>query len=240
MIVLFTDFGVEGPYVGQMEAVLKRSAPEATVIHLLHNAPFANPGLSSYLLAALRYDFSVSSVFLTVVDPGVGGDRTGVVLKADGRFFVGPHNGLLNTVAIQSVSTQWWEISWLPERRSRSFHGRDWFAPVAAAIFNKQHEGLLSSFIGPDLDSWQADINQIIYFDHYGNAMTGLRYHADMDGCMIEIGGKRIIQANTFCSVPQGQAFWYRNSINLVEIAVNQGQAQKNLSLVLGQEFEVL
>jgi len=100
-IVLFTDFGPSGPYIGQMESVLLQAAPNVPVINLLSNAPTADPRLSSYLLAALRHGFPVNSIFLAVVDPGVGGTRRAVVLQADGQTFVGPDNGLLNTVAVQ-------------------------------------------------------------------------------------------------------------------------------------------
>ena len=115
MIVLFTDFGPSGPYTGQMEAVLKQMAPEAPVIHLLQDAPRGSPRLSSYLLAALRHSFPQGTVFLAVVDPGVGGERMPVVLQADGQFFVGPGNGLMNTVAVQSKQTTWHEIVWRPD-----------------------------------------------------------------------------------------------------------------------------
>src|SRR5664279_2176998 len=129
-IILFTDFGPAGPYIGQMESVLRQIAPNVPIINLLSNAPTADPRLSSYLLAALRHSFPVNSIFLTVVDPGVGGQRKAVVLQADGQTFVGPDNGLLNTVAVQGQNTQWAEITWQPEQCSMSFHGRDLFAPV--------------------------------------------------------------------------------------------------------------
>ncbi|MGZ8181338.1 MAG: SAM-dependent chlorinase/fluorinase, partial [Methylobacter sp.] len=72
-IVLFTDFGPSGPYVGQMDSVLRLTAPNIPVINLLSNAPTVDPRLSSYLLAALRHSFPINSIFLSVVDPGVGG-----------------------------------------------------------------------------------------------------------------------------------------------------------------------
>ncbi len=239
MIVLFTDFGVQGPYVGQMEAVIKQLRPDEPVIHLLHNAPVSNPYLSAYLLAALKAYFNPGTVFLCVIDPGVGGDRAGVVVEADGQFFVGPDNGLFNTVAKLAEHCQWHKIHWQPEKCSRSFHGRDWFAPVAVRVTVGDFGGL-SPFRNPGLEKWLTDINKIIYFDHYGNAMTGLRYQSEMDGRVIKVNGQSIKQSDTFCSVAEGEPFWYRNSIDLVEIAVNQGCANLALELLLGQEFEVL
>ncbi|MDO9139608.1 MAG: SAM-dependent chlorinase/fluorinase [Methylobacter sp.] len=175
-IILFTDFGPSGPYLGQMESVLRQTALNVPVINLLSNAPIADPRLSAYLLAALRHSFPVNSIFLAVVDPGVGGERKAVVLQADGQAFVGPDNGLLNTVAVQSQHTQWSEIIWRPERCSMSFHGRDIFAPIAAKLAINAADDLLRPFDRNDLSAWPHDLAEVIYFDHYGNAMTGLRY----------------------------------------------------------------
>jgi len=233
-IILFTDFGASGPYIGQMESVLQQIAPNIHVINLLSNAPTADPRLSSYLLAALRYSFPANSIFLAVIDPGVGSERKAVVLQADGQTFVGPDNGLLNTVAVQSQNTQWSEIIWRPEQCSMSFHGRDIFAPVAAKLAINAADGLLQSFNRNDLHDWPHDSAEIIYFDYYGNAMTGLLYHEDDSGKTLTVNGIAIKQAGTFGDVEEQQAFWYKNSSGLVEIAVNKGRAEQQLALKLG------
>lgn len=238
-IVLFTDFGPAGPYTGQMESVLRQMAPNAPVINLLSNAPIADPRLSSYLLAALRHSFPSGSIFLTVVDPGVGGARKAVVLQADGQFFVGPDNGLLNTVAVHAQNTQWFEIVWWPEHCSMSFHGRDIFAPIAAKLAIKAADDLLQPFNRDDLDDWSHDLAEVIYFDHYGNAMTGLRYREHYSGKTLIVNGVKIGQAGTFSAVNEHQAFWYENSSGLVEIAVNKGKAERQLNLVLGMKVSL-
>lgn len=237
MILLFTDFGIEGPYVGQMEAQVRIYAPGMDVIHLLHNAPIGDPVRSAYLLAALCQLFPERSVFLAVVDPGVGGSRRTVVLDADGRWFVGPENGLFNTVAVQAEKIRWREIEWRPERLSTSFHGRDLFAPVAARIAAGDFGGLGALWCGPDLDDWPADLSEVIYFDHYGNAITGLRYSKALDGKVLMLNGREFLQAETFCAVPEGQGFWYGNSMGLVEIAVNRGRAESVFGLRLGMRI---
>ena len=99
MIVLFTDFGAAGPYVGQMRAVLAREAPGVPVIELFNDAPAFDAMSSAYLLAAYVGEFAPGSVFLCVVDPGVGGAREAVALAADGRWYVAPDNGLRAFVA---------------------------------------------------------------------------------------------------------------------------------------------
>jgi S-adenosylmethionine hydrolase len=233
-VVLFTDFGPSGPYTGQMEVVLRQLAPNVPVVNLLSNAPIADPRLSSYLLAALRHSFPVNSVFLAVVDPGVGSERKAVVLQADGQTFVGPDNGLLNTVAVQAEHAQWSEIVWKPEHCSMSFHGRDLFAPVAARLAINETDGLLQPFERNDLGDWPQDLAEVIYFDHYGNAMTGLRYQQSFSGRTLTVNGMAIKQADTFSAVTEQQAFWYENSSGLVEIAVNRGRAEQHLTLKLG------
>jgi len=235
-IVLFTDFGPSGPYTGQMESVLRQTAPNVPVINLLSNAPTAEPRLSSYLLAALRHSFPADSIFLTVVDPGVGGERKAVALHADGQIFVGPDNGLLNTVAVQSQKTQWFEIVWRPEQCSMSFHGRDLFAPIAAKLAINAAEDLIQPFERNGLNNWPHDLAEVIYFDYYGNAMTGLRYREDFAGKTLTVNGIAVKQADTFSAVEAQQAFWYKNSSGLVEIAVNKGRAEQQLALKLGTQ----
>ena len=239
-IVLFTDFGPAGPYIGQMESVLRNLAPHADVINLISNAPAANPRFSSYLLSALRLHFPKQTVFLAVVDPGVGGERLPVVLKADEQFFVGPENGLLNTVAVHSRETEWWKIIWKPDQCSMSFHGRDLFAPVAAKLAESFDVSKLRPIDTPNsLKGWKADFEEIIYFDHYGNAITGLRYREAMQGKQLLINGVAVNYADTFSSVNKGSIFWYQNSIGLVEIAVNRGRAQEQRNLKIGTIISV-
>ncbi len=98
MIVLFTDFGLHGPYTGQMKAVLHRMAPGISTIDLFADAPASNPKAAAYLLAAYSEWFAAGTTFLCVVDPGVGGTRPPVVLEADGRWYVGPGNGLFELI----------------------------------------------------------------------------------------------------------------------------------------------
>lgn len=234
MIFLFTDFGAEGPYLGQMEAALRRQAPGMEVVNLVSNAPSADPRLSGYLLAALARTQPEGSVFLCVIDPGVGGERLPVVLEADRRWFVGPDNGLFHPVAAQSEKTAWRAIRWRPRQLSASFHGRDLFAPIAARIAQSDF-GWSGDWEGPLDDDWSADLAAIIYFDHYGNAMTGMRYRESLEGRVLLVNGHPVPQAKTFCDRPAGASFWYCNSMNLIEIAVNRGRADRMLELKLGQ-----
>ena len=119
MIVLFTDFGLTGLYTGQVRAVLHRDAHEVAVIDLVADAPAYRVQGAAYLLASLTEAFPRGAIFLGVVDPGVGEPRRPGVLAADGRWFVGPDNGLFELVARRAAEPpRWWEITWTPPRLS--------------------------------------------------------------------------------------------------------------------------
>ena len=239
MIVLFTDFGFCGPYVGQMRAVLARVAPGIPVIELFNDAPAFDPLLSAYLLAAYVEEFPVGTVFLCVVDPGVGSAaRKPVVVRVDGRWFVGPDNGLFEVVARRGEQAVWHEITWRPEKLSATFHGRDLFAPVAAMLTQGTMVESLTmnsrpGFTGPE------ELTRIVYIDAYGNAMTGIRSAQVPHNTRLVIAGRNLSRVTTFADAPPGEAFWYANANGLVEIAVNQGNAATILQLSLGDELEI-
>ena len=134
MIVLCTDFGLEGPYTGQVKAVLARAAPAVPVIDLFADLPAFRPQLAAYLLAAYGEAFVAGDVILAVVDPGVGGARAALAIEADGRWYVGPDNGLFEIVLRRAHAARCWRIEWRPAALSATFHGRDLFAPVAARL----------------------------------------------------------------------------------------------------------
>ena len=247
MIVLFTDFGAAGPYVGHMKAVLERQAPGVPRIDLLHDAPAHDPRASAYLLAALGAPFERGTVFLAVVDPGVGGERPPLIVAAGGRWYVGPGNGLFEIVMRRAREATMRRITWRPDRLSASFHGRDLFAPVAARL---ARDGV-SAIAGEEVVNaearvgaeWPDDVAEIIYIDAFGNAMTGLRAAAVPGDCAFAItdrnGGERLItRAATFRDVHEGQAFWYENAFGLVEIAINRGRADQALGLDIGAAID--
>lgn len=241
MIALFTDFGLAGPYTGQVMAVLHRSAPSVPVISLFADAPSARPKPAAYLLAAYAKWFPAGTMFLCVVDPGVGGARRAVVAEADGRLYAGPDNGLFDIVLRRASVAQLWEITWRPEQLSASFHGRDLFAPIAARLATGEKVAALAQ---PAIDesasrAWPDDLAEIVYVDHYGNAMTGLRGALLPPNARLIAGGRQIALAATFSAVPPGEAFWYTNSNGLAEIAVNSGRADAALGLAIGSAVRI-
>ncbi len=240
MIVLFTDFGWQGPYVGQMKAVLAKQAPEHVVIDLMHDAPLFNARASAYLLAALVKPFPQETIFITVVDPGVGSDeRRPCVLKADGNWYVGPDNGLFNVIAKQSHEYKIWEINWRPDNLSDAFHGRDLFAPIATQLAAGQLPAMTTTSLAQDVEDWPLDLAEIIYLDSFGNAVTGL--HASRVGkdTVLVLKDKKIRYARVFTAAKKGEPFWYVNSNGLVEIAMKQDHAARSLRLEIGTTLQV-
>ncbi len=240
MIVLFTDFGLAGPYTGQVNAVLRQIAPDVPVIQLFADAPSGQPKPAAYLLAAYAQWFPAGTVLLCVVDPGVGSARRGLIVEADGRTCVGPDNGLFEPTLRRAASPRSWEITWRPPVLSASFHGRDLFAPIAGRLAQGEPMSALAIPVVPlRHPDWPDDLPQIVYIDHYGNALTGLRGECLPPTAHLAAGGQRIAPAQTFSAVPNGAAFWYVNSNGLVEIAVNGGRAERALGLALGSEIAI-
>jgi hypothetical protein len=234
MILIFTDFGPRGPYVAQMTAALLHEAPSARVLELMNDAPAFRPHLAGYLLAHLLGDFPKESIVLGVVDPGVGTPRRPIVVHAGDRWFVGPDNGLFAPALRLAGGGAAWRIDWRPRRLSASFHGRDLFAPVAGKLLR----GLPPPGQPVDPDTLTAmaepdDLDRVIYIDAYGNAMTGRRADTVAANATIVVNGIHVGPGATFADVPPGQALWYRNSIGLVELAVNQGRADTALGLAI-------
>ncbi len=241
MIVLFTDFGVTGPYVGQLEAVLARQAPGTPVIKLFSDAPACDPKAAAYLLAAYVGEFPVGTVFLGVVDPGVGGQRKAGLLLADGRWFVGPDNGLFEIVARRARETpRWRELAVPTDGISATFHGRDVFAPAAALLAcGAMPDGRDRPLADMRRPEWPNDLAEVIYIDGFGNAMTGLRAGMVTKACGLEVGGVQLARARTFSEVPAGTAFCFENANGLLEIAVNQGRASDRFGLKIGMPVKI-
>ena len=242
MIVLFTDFGADDIYVGQLKAaLLKDLSSSRIIVDLLHSVPPFQVRAGAHLLAALQSRFPDGAVFLAVVDPGVGTARDAVILQADDKWYVGPNNGLLSVLSARAAKSRTWRIVWRPQALSASFHARDLFAPVAALIAEnnlaadriQELEALHVQF-GPD------DLPEVIYIDHYGNALTGIRATSVARTDAIVVRGHRISYARVFAEAPAGGAFWYENSIGLVELAADRAVAARRLGIEVGDTVSVI
>ena len=171
----------------------------------------AIPKASAYLLAAYAGWFPAGTVFLCVVDPGVGGTRPAIILEADGRWYVGPGNGLFELVQRRAGKTRSWDIDWKPERLSASFHGRDLFAPVAAMLARGEPPpGRPRKDDADRRADWPDDLCEIVYVDHFGNAMTGLRAAMLPPNARLAAAGRVLERARTFSDRPAGRGLLVR------------------------------
>jgi len=237
MIVLLTDFGLEGPYIGQLQAVLQQRAPGVPVIDLFSDLPPFDIQAAAYLLPAYAQGFPPGTVFVCVVDPGVGGTRPGVLLEADGRWYVGPGEGLFALLARRASHI---ECRRLPEPvgAAASFHGRDVFAPVAARLaLGMAVAAEPMSAVALEQPGWPDELFQVVYIDRFGNAITGVRAAAMDTAALLQVRGQQLRSARTFADVQPKAGFWYANSSGLVEFAVNQGRACDVLQLEVGTPF---
>jgi S-adenosylmethionine hydrolase len=240
-LLLFTDFGANDLYVGQVEAVLDRLAPGVRVIDLLNAAPAFNVRAAAHLLAALALDQPAGQVVLGVVDPGVGSERGAVVVRADDRWYVGPDNGLFSVIASRAGAVSVWRIAARPAGASASFHGRDVFAPVAARIAR----GDDWREVGPVIDapvriqvagvSRDADglVGEVVALDgHFGNLLTNVEA-ADFaalgwtagDRVGVRLGTRQLTLpfVRTFAEVPEGTPLLYVDSREHIALAINRG-----------------
>jgi S-adenosyl-L-methionine hydrolase (adenosine-forming) len=238
LITLLTDFGTADGYVGQMKGVLFSLAPDADVVDLTHDIPPQDVDAARLALAHLWRRFPQGSVHLVVVDPGVGSARDGLAVASDGRFLVGPDNGVLSPALLVAGA----RVVSLPlsPTAAPTFHGRDVFAPAAAALARGE------SFDGLGVEAQQPIIRrtpeamrrpdggidgEVIAIDRFGNAITNL---IALRGGAVEHAGRRIPIQRTYAEVPIGTPVAIVGSTGFVEIAIRNGDAAATLALIRG------
>lgn len=258
-ITFLTDYGLDDDFVGVCHGVMARIAPGARVIDLSHGVPRHDVRTGALLLRrALPY--TPAGVHLAVVDPGVGTARRAVAVRTaeEDRLLVGPDNGLLG-LAIQRFggAVEAVDVSRSPHRLepvSATFHGRDLFAPVAAALAAGQplveagdpiDVGELATLEMPlamvDADTLHA---HAIAFDRYGNVMLDVEHdEVTMVGLRlgrpVDVNGQRAVYATTFADVAPGELLLYEDAYRALSLAVNRGSAQEALGLELDSELVV-
>lgn len=248
VVAFVTDFGADDPYAGQMDAVVASIAPRARVVHITHNVPPQNVALGALIVAASAPLLPLGGVLLGIVDPGVGTDRRGLVVRAAGRWLVGPDNGLL---LVGPAPAGVWALDrpehWRPDPTT-TFHGRDVFAPVAAQLANHVRPDALGSAIHDPVAAPRlvAEVREgtargeVIYIDRFGNLITNLPAsvaHPESDA-VIEIAGRRIAGIrHTYGDSRDPIALI--GSWNLLEIAVPGSSAAELLGVALGTEVLV-
>lgn len=249
IITLTTDFGLDDWFVGTMKGVILSRAPRATIVDVTHGVPAGDITAGAFALAAGCGCFPRRTVHVAVVDPGVGGARGAIAVQTANYFFVGPDNGVLSLALarekVKAIHRLTNKKFFLP-KISRTFHGRDVFAPVAAALVT----GVLIQHLGPaqrgfyKLDwptptrtdhGWRGEV---VYVDRFGNAITNLcaEHLAGRTGAH-EIRADRTSfgsPAKFYQTVPRGEPVTLIGSAGFLELAVNDGSAAEKFGLRRG------
>src|SRR5262245_28512049 len=249
LIALLTDFGLCDHYVGTMKGVVLSICPEATLVDISHDvAPQDIRDGALELAAAYRY-FPSGTIFLVVVDPGVGSTRRGIAAEVGDHRFVAPDNGVLSVVFDQAPPQLVVELtnrSYARPTISKTFEGRDRFAPAAAWLAN----GIaLTALGGPVTALARLEVprprptddgvdGEVLRVDHFGNLMTNIDDSAlgTISGTVIVRIGELVIPrvVATYADVTPGELCALVGSSDRLEIAVNGGSAAAALGLGRG------
>lgn len=259
-ITLTTDFGIADGYVGAMKGRILTVAPDVRIEDLAHDLEPQNLRQASAALCAALPFWPAGTVHLAVVDPGVGSERAAVVVLAGGHILVGPDNGLLEPAARRLGFAGSWRIMltaatrrFLPEEAAPTFHGRDIFAPIAAAIaagaLAPEDAGdpidLAPLALPPVLQTGGRTEGRVLYCDHFGNAITNLRASDfgggdDARAIHVHFGtGRHASFVRTYSDAERGQPLALIGSDGYLEIAVRDGSARADLGIATGDPVRV-
>ncbi len=247
-IVLLTDFGNSDGYAGILRGVLAQWAPKTPVIDLAHEIPPYDVVQAGLILYQAYSFFPKGSIFVAVVDPGVGSARRPLLVKTQDYYFIGPDNGLFNLALFEQKIEKIIELTnpdYFLKKVSSTFHGRDIFAPVAAHL----SMGTPLQHFGPELSHIQklaeftpeekkgAILGRILSIDRFGNLITNLRRAYLLErfpnlAFQVTVKNKTLRDLKThYAQGEKKKPFLVFGSSNLLEIAVNQGSAAGLLQL---------
>lgn len=242
LITLTTDFGTEQPFAGIMSGRINRHYRDARIIDLSHGIPPGRADLAGFWLGRAWREFPAGTVHLAVVDPGVGTERGVLLAIAEDHLLLAPDNGLLPEVLRDCADARWLMMSPdLPVRLelgplSQTFHGRDLFAPLAAALASGAlHPGEFGAPARPSdpmpLPTPRRDAGgvngRVLLADRFGNLFTNIGAEL-VTGCrqpVVEAGGREWPLLTSYGAAPKGMPLALINAFGLLELAVNGGCA---------------
>jgi len=251
LVALITDFGRSDPYVGEVELQLRRlGPPDLALVHLSHDVPAGHLEAGAWLLRRAWPQLPAGAICLAVIDPGVGTDRPAVAARADGRWFVGPGNGL----AAHLASAPDLLVMRLAHpdpppglAAASTFDGRDRFAPAAAHLARGGDPARLGApGDAADLGRLsEPEPGTVVWIDHYGNLVTNLARdsiagRALAGGAVLAVAGQRARgPVRAFAEAAAGELVWYWGSADTVEIARDRARAADlpgaRVGLVIGR-----
>jgi len=259
IITLLSDFGLKDPYVSEMKAVILSICPEASIVDISHAIEKFDIRMGAFILASAAPYFPQGTIHVAVVDPGVGTKRRPLIVETKRGFYVGPDNGLLMLSARREGVHHVYNISnprYMRPEVSRTFHGRDIFAPAAAHLakghspskFGTEiHDYVLPKFAKPQLRKGRL-LGEILYIDGFGNIVTNIsvrdleRISASEDSLLHakfkdEILDLRLCSA--YGQVPAERALAIVGSSDFLEISTNQADASQVFGVKTGDSVEI-
>ncbi len=252
-IALLTDFGLEDHYVAAIKGVIYSINPEARITDICHTLRPQNILQGAFILKESYRYFPKGTIFVAVVDPGVGTRRNALCVKTENAYFIGPDNGLLGLALREEKSFLARKITnsqFFRKPVSSTFHGRDIFSPVAAHLSRRD----IFRLVGPQVSKIQLfDISQakesaraicgsIVHIDRFGNAITNIsRKKVPKVTRSVKIKSLRLKKIHDcFAEGGEGQLIAVWNSSDLLEFAVPNGNAEKKFALKLGDRAEII
>lgn len=256
VVTFLSDFGLKNGYVSQMKGVILQSFPRAHCIDITHMIPPQKIHVGAFILRSSASYFPKGTIHLSVVDPGVGTQRRGIVVVTKNQIFVGPDNGLLIPAAKSQGEFLVYDISnnhLFRNKVSQTFHGRDIFSPVVGHILNgTSFEAIgnkITDYIELDMPQPISDdttiTSEVIFIDDFGNIITNISdvlFHSkreSLDECTIKIKNKKtqVPYRMSYGFVKEKQLLVTIGSTGLVEIALNQGNAADALQVTEGDKI---
>lgn len=252
VIALLTDFGTADYYVGAMKGVILSINPDAKIVDISHEIEPQNINAASFTLRACYRNFPPKTIFVAIVDPGVGSDRKAILIETQNYFFIAPDNGTLSFVYNETSNFRVFELTndkFLLPSISRTFHGRDIFAPCAAHLSNgitpEEFGEEITDFVcnkelKPESISENEIEASIINIDRFGNIVTNLKSTDTPEKFVLNINGNIIKKLYRHYSEANGlEAFMIWGSAGYLEISAYRDSAAKVLKAVSGQKIKL-
>ena len=252
VIALLTDFGTKDYFVGAMKGAIFSINERANVVDITHEIPPQDISAAGFTLRACYKNFPPETIFVAVVDPGVGSDRRAILVETENYYFVAPDNGLLSFVFDEKRNFRVFELTerrFFAETVSRTFHGRDIFAPVAAHLSN----GASPNEFGAEAENYirfptaqliklaDRTVGAIIHIDRFGNLVTNLTKDDLPEKFTLEIGGATISKLqNFFGEAGKSELFMIMGSAGFLEVAAFRDSAANLLKAETGQKFTIV
>lgn len=260
IITLLTDFGTKDPYVAEMKAVIVSIYPEAQIIDITHQIEKFNIRMGAFTLASAAPYFPEKTIHVAVVDPGVGTKRRPIVVETRRCFYVGPDNGILMLAAQKGGIKRVCQISnplFMLSKVSKTFHGRDIFAPAAAYLAKGKsllefgpeiHDYVVPKFAKPEMRGNKL-LGEVMHIDDFGNIVSNisvedLRKIGAKEGGFLSVKFRGKDLHLRFCStygdVSVGQPLALLGSHEFLEFSVNQGNAAEKLRVKVSDSVHLL